>query len=312
MNVIIGILGIQGSGKTMLMTSYGKREYDRGKTIYSNYHLKKIDYIPIETLSDLHKMHDGIFLADELWLWLYSRLSMSKINNEIMKIVMLNRKRNLDIYYTAQLRRSVDVMLREVTTYFFYPFIIEEKYLAWYVTFPNGVIIKKMMYRQPLEYWGQFYDTTEEIKSIEKKYDVKEILEKGIILEEKFVKALKKIKKFRYIEHLPLSGKYSTWKYDVIGYTKGKTYAFDVKSSNQNFVNIHINPKELNIKIQNAYDHNAIPMLVFPRNDRIRITKSNMWYVHKLSFDSYLTTLTSYPRYSKLIKHSTFLSDYPF
>lgn len=181
MSKIIGIFGLQGTGKTMLLTILGKQDYDNGRTIYSNYHLRNIPYEPISSFEDIQKIKKGTFLADELWLWIFSRSSMSKINQELTKIVMLNRKRDVDIYYTAQLSREVDVLLRSVTNYWVYPvikpFIVKgsdgsEKtvFRLCYTTFnllgkrSNEVIIKNS-----LEYLGSFYDTHEEIKSLKKK-----------------------------------------------------------------------------------------------------------------------------------------------
>lgn len=63
MSDIVGIFGIQGSGKTMLMTRYGKNLCESGKDIYSNYHLKGISYTPVVSLNDIDKIKNGVFFS---------------------------------------------------------------------------------------------------------------------------------------------------------------------------------------------------------------------------------------------------------
>jgi hypothetical protein len=299
----------------MLMTRYGKKSYESGKDIYSNYHLNGIDYTPIASIRDIDKIKDGVFLADELWLWLFSRTSMTKLNQELMKIVMLNRKRNVDIYYTAQLHRSVDVMLREVTRFFVYPHIrpFQTKEgettfrLCFYITDLTGARSSLKMLKHPLSYWGQFYDTTEEISNLKQQEETP--LQKGIQLEEKFVKALSKIDFIKHVELLPNSGSHSTWNFDVVTYAKGKTLAFDVKGVCQSRVYLNIFGNGLQNKIKNAKEHNAVPYLAFPRNDRVQLTNPNYWYIYPLNHYSYLLSLSSNPAYKKLVKNSQKLVD---
>lgn len=312
MATILGIFGLQGSGKTMLMTSYAYRDFLNGKKIYSNYHLKGIDYIPISSLDDLHKMKNGVALLDELWLYLFSRTSQSNLNKEIMKLVMLNRKRGLDIYYTAQLNRSVDVMLREVTQYFIYPKLIPLKngdkviyHIKYGVFDRTGFLVSDVIVlKHDVNYWGQFYDTTQEIGSL--KTD-KSPIEKGIGVEKKFADALRKVKGFKYVELLPNSGWNSTWSYDVIGYRKDGVFAFDVKGIGNGRVYLDSYGNALKSKIRNAYEHNATPYIVFHMDNKKQLTNPKFWYIHKLNIYSYLLGLSSYPSYNKLVKNSELL-----
>jgi len=119
---IIGIFGLQGCGKTMAMTALGYLAHKKKVPIYSNYHLE-YPYTPIDTLEDINQIHDGVFLADELWLWCFSRSSQTKLNQDLIKIVMLNRKRNVTIVYTTQNIIQVDKLLRLVTTTWVEPHI---------------------------------------------------------------------------------------------------------------------------------------------------------------------------------------------
>lgn len=117
---IVGIIGLQGAGKTMLLTAFGYEGHKEGKQIYANYSLK-YPYTPITSFEDIEYMRRGIFLADEFWLWCFARSSMSKINQDLAKIIMLNRKRGISIFYTAQQRGQADKLLRNVTNYWIYP-----------------------------------------------------------------------------------------------------------------------------------------------------------------------------------------------
>jgi Holliday junction resolvase len=318
MSEIIGIFGLQGSGKTMYLTYLGKRDYEEGKTIYSNYHLNNIPYVPIASLDDIDKIKDGTFLIDECWLWLFSRTSMTKLNQELLKIIMLNRKRGVNIYYTAQLSRSVDVLLKEVTNYFVYPTIKPCHFkgendkevifrLCFYYRDLYGRETEECMLTKPLEYYGGYYDTKEEIGALKKNDDTP--LEKGIKLETIFGKALSKTKFFNHVEVIPFSGSHSSWGFDVIGYSTGKTYAFDVKGVCKSRVYLNAFGKTLQDKIQNAKSHNAIPYIAFPRNDRVQLTNPDYWYILPLNYYSYLLKLSSNPAYNKLVEHSKRLID---
>jgi Holliday junction resolvase len=323
MSTITGIFGLQGSGKTMLMTFFGVREQKKGKTVYANYHLKQIPYVSINTLEDIDKIKKGVFLIDECWLWVFARSSMSKMNQEMMKIVMLNRKRDVDIYYTAQLSRSVDVLLKEVTNYWVYPSIrpfskggVECEDIKFRLCFLRrdlcGRIVSSGEFVLPkdLSYYGGFYDTTEEITVLTKGENEDDVsFQKGIQLEETFSKALSKMKCFNHVEVLPNSGSTTTWGFDVIAYADGKTFAFDVKGVCKNRVYLNAYGKTLKDKIQNAKSHNAIPYIAFPRNDRVQLTNPEFWYVFPLNHYSYLLKLSSDPAYEKLVEHSERLAE---
>lgn len=314
MTIIAGFFGLQGSGKTMLMTYYAYQDFMAGVKIYSNYHLKNIDYVPISSLDDIRKMRDGVFLADELWLWLWSRTSQSNLNKELMKLVMLNRKRNLDICYTAQLHRSIDVMLREVTVLFYYPKIrrIEHDggvsyHVEYFILNRAGTPISpSYVLNKDVAYWGQFYDTAQEIGNLKTE---KSPIEKGIGVEKKFADALRKVKGFKHVELLPNSGWNTTWNYDVIGYRKDKVFSFDVKGIGNGRVYLDSYGASLKKKIRNAYEHNAVPYIVFHRDDKKQLTNPKFWYAHKLNIYSYLLKLSSYPSYNKLIENSELLID---
>jgi len=314
---ITGIFGKMGNGKTMLLAYLGVALKENGYNINSNFHLKTIDYNPIETLEDVDNVRDGVLLLDEMQLWVHARSGMSKLNQDLLRIIMMSRKRGLILFYTSQLYRTVDVLLREVTDYIIMPNIIPirqadergkptDKVLDFALCFQMFDIYKNpvcsIALKKPLDVYGSWYDTKEEIKSLTRGDPTS--LEKGIQLEETFSKALKKVKRFNHVEIIPNSGIHSSWSFDVIGYTHGKTLAFDVKGSCRDRVYLNSFGKSLSNKITNAKSHNAVPYIAFPRNDRVQLSNPNYWFICPLNQYSYLLTLSSNPAYKKLVENS--------
>lgn len=141
---IVAATGLQGCGKTLLLVSLAKKYYDQGFPIYSNITLKKPyfkDYTHITTLKQLEKMKYGFALLDEVWIWVYARSSMSKLNQDIIRIIMLNRKNDISIWYSMQLSQA-DKLLRGVTRYYLHP-IIEN-----YIQPDNEQYLKAKVYNQ--------------------------------------------------------------------------------------------------------------------------------------------------------------------
>ena len=216
---IVGIYGLQGCGKTMTLTAFGKKFSDMGKKIYSNYHLINIPYEPVDSLEDLNKVKHGVFLGDELWIWVNARTSMSKMNQEMTRIIMLNRKRGIDIYFTCQLTRTADVILREVTTEWIssviIPIIKGNKIINWTVKFykynAKGRLINKSVLSHNLDYWGKFFNTYQEIGKLKEKVD-----RPGIAAEEKLYHKLIEVLPKEWVYLLPNSGHGSPYPGEII------------------------------------------------------------------------------------------------
>jgi hypothetical protein len=118
--MLVGIFGNFGSGKTLLLTYLAlkyasKKNYD----VYANYHIerKRIQYLTPEKFIEINPPDSKrVFIAlDEVYLWLDSRVSTSKVNRLLSWIILQSRKRNMDIGYTAQLSTTVDMRLRAMT-----------------------------------------------------------------------------------------------------------------------------------------------------------------------------------------------------
>ena len=115
--MIIGIEGGLGSGKTILMTRYLVKDYLKGKKIYTNYHLKEIDYelIDMSRILDMHKngfnLNECSLGVDEITVFADCRRSGSVMNRLISYMILQSRKRNVDFYFTTQNLSMVDLRL---------------------------------------------------------------------------------------------------------------------------------------------------------------------------------------------------------
>ena len=323
MSEIIGILGLQGEGKTTLSTYIATQKHKQGKKIYCNYALKKIPFTPIGSLEDIAKVRHGVLILDEIWLWIFSRTSMSKINQEIMKIIMLNRKRGVDIVYTAQLERTVDVILREVTTVFLFPHIVSRTYnegeetehtintVRWHEKDLKGRRSKFNFIPHDLAYMGSFFDTNEEIEKLKKELTP---LEKGIGLEKDFDKVLKKSKEIMFTNLQDNSGNKSDYKFDILAIGWTDNYAFDVKSTGEksDYVSISEYGEDFENKIKSISRGNKLmfkPYYAFPVKENKYTTRVYDWYICPLDDNyEYFKRKNSPPRYTALIKKSTLLS----
>lgn len=312
-NLIAGIFGLQGSGKTALCSYLGKLYHDMGIPVYSNYHLN-FDFRPVTTLKEAQSVRNGVLLLDEVWMWCHARTSASKINQEMMKIILMNRKRNVDIIYTTQLKRTVDIILKEVTNFVSYPKMIpfeedgEKKFYISYISANlEGKIVKRNIVPYPIEVVGSWFNTWEEVKKPDS--EGKDPLSVGIGLEMDFLKAVKKKSCVLGAYLVPNSGKNSPFRCDVLVRTKKNTYAIDVKSSSTK-VSLTELGDTLKKKIQDIYGWGHKPMLAFPLVDRIRLTDPNAWYVYSLDHYCYVTRLKSMPYYNSLSKKSVLLSDW--
>ena len=130
--MIAGIVGKLGRGKTALLTAlayinktagsfYVKRllfpeifNMSNHFKVYANYKLK-FDFEPVTDFEQINTMNEGSAFLDELWLWADSRMSMSKKNQAVSMIALTSRKRDIDIYYTAQNWSRIDKRIRNIT-----------------------------------------------------------------------------------------------------------------------------------------------------------------------------------------------------
>ena len=112
--MIVFICSPMGTGKTLTLTGLGKYLQEIGFDIYSNYPVK-FPHKPITNPLEIDTIKNGIFLGDELWNWMDSRVSARKQNQVISGILLKSRKRGFHVLHTAQFFSQPDKRLREHT-----------------------------------------------------------------------------------------------------------------------------------------------------------------------------------------------------
>lgn len=171
--MIIGILGLEGTGKTMLgviiatiRKSQGAKIVSNVKTYkYNDYDFEKDFLFLIErTKSDRKKKPDNyLVFIDEIAQYLDARNSMRPINKKLTLKLMQIRKYGMDMIYTAQLLMSADIRLRKLTDTFLMPEYDKYKMtLSWKVVDVNGNSVDKKSITVNESIY-KLYDTYEDI-----------------------------------------------------------------------------------------------------------------------------------------------------
>lgn len=119
-----GIVGKMGGGKTLLMTYFLLvLRAELKLKVLANYSLKfPYEKIDMETLLDPknEQMRNCAIGLDEFWLFADSRNSASKVNKLISYILLQSRKRNVEIFVTAQRYDQLDKRFRSNADYIVY------------------------------------------------------------------------------------------------------------------------------------------------------------------------------------------------
>jgi hypothetical protein len=114
----VGINGVIGSGKTLTMTYFAYQAHKKGAKVLSNYGLNfphtLITSTDILNYADEHSQLKDCFLAiDEMHIFLDCRKSSK--NTALTYMILQSRKRGVNIYWTSQHFRQVDLRLRNNT-----------------------------------------------------------------------------------------------------------------------------------------------------------------------------------------------------
>lgn len=119
--MIVGIEGGLGTGKTILMVRYLKKDSENKHELYCNFGLKGVPYGPLDVLEIL-KMQEGkvtlqnVSIAiDEITVFADCRTSMKKLNRLLSYFILQTRKRNVTLYYTTQDINMIDLRLANHT-----------------------------------------------------------------------------------------------------------------------------------------------------------------------------------------------------
>ncbi len=137
--MIVGIIGDRGCGKTLSMAKTVMEMLKKGRQIYTNFHLNK-KHIPKKYHKQLHlidnkflkdykdfKLYKCCLFIDEIYIYIDARMSGSKKNRIWSYFINQTRKRDVDLYFTTQFFRQVEIRLRMNTEFFVFPAKITKK-----------------------------------------------------------------------------------------------------------------------------------------------------------------------------------------
>ncbi len=155
-----------GCGKTLALTYLAYRNYLKGMKIFSNYWLL-FPHVKIIKTSQLEKMREGFFAGDELWLWIDSRVSASKKNRVVSRILLSSRKKDVHFAYTTQSLQQVDVRIRRCTDFIAYPMMTPREDWCRLLIYSNPSLsyVKQFKFRT-VKYFPMF-DTREIVDVLE-------------------------------------------------------------------------------------------------------------------------------------------------
>lgn len=134
--MIVGIIGTRGSGKTITMAKTVKEALKKGKIVYTNFKINKkaiekkyhkkiklLDNKFFKNYKDF-KLYNCALFIDEIYVYIDSRTSGTKRNRLWSYFINQTRKRDVDLYFTTQFFRQVEVRLRDNTEFFVFPSVI--------------------------------------------------------------------------------------------------------------------------------------------------------------------------------------------
>jgi len=174
--MIVGIIGARGTGKTLSMAKTCDEMLKKGKTVYTNFHLnlksinkryhkqvKLLDNEFFKNYKDM-KLYNCCLFIDEIYVYIDSRMSGSKRNRIWSYFINQTRKRGVDLYFTTQFFRQVEIRLRMNTEFFVFPRIIkqDDKLIVINYIYKYGDRLKKIGIEKFLgNAYFNIYDTDE-------------------------------------------------------------------------------------------------------------------------------------------------------
>jgi hypothetical protein len=108
--MLVIILGTKGSGKTLFSTT---RALNSKREVYANYRIDIENYNHLEVMDLVDISNSVDIMIDEAYVWLESRISGFFLNRFLSYMLWQSRKRDIDMYLTAQKFRALDLRFRE-------------------------------------------------------------------------------------------------------------------------------------------------------------------------------------------------------
>jgi hypothetical protein len=112
--MIIGVIGGQGSGKSLFAALYTRYLMTLGVKAYANMELPGV--VQLESLTEIPATQDGkTFWLDEAMLYLDSRAFGSADSQEFTQFLLFIRKLSINMIWTTNAPHQVDKRLRDLT-----------------------------------------------------------------------------------------------------------------------------------------------------------------------------------------------------
>lgn len=170
--VLFAICGELGTGKTLSLAYLGwSNWFKKQRQVFSNIDLFGFPFTRVESIPDLDKMKDGVFLGDELWLWVDSWSGRDTKQKLTSSILLKSRRRGITIIYTSQSMSQVNLRIRNITDFVAYPLMSTDNSYCRLEIFrgPNPSISTRI---NPPIYFNvepvyAIFNTFEEVKPIE-------------------------------------------------------------------------------------------------------------------------------------------------
>ena len=161
----IGISGLLGSGKTLLLTVLGYYYEELGLDVKANYELDFGEKVDINELIHF-ELEDCALLLDEIETLIDSR-DNSKNNRNLTYFFLQSRKRRVFLGFTSQLLGAIDKRLRFITPVVFHAHtrlneFEDFTYTPFIESFPVPEMKKVLEYETAKKYFD-LYDTEEVI-----------------------------------------------------------------------------------------------------------------------------------------------------
>lgn len=135
---IIAIVGNLRGGKTLTLSYLAFNEWLKGQQIYSNYFLdfskdqERVTFLDVKKKNrkneeqerlnaEYEKLGQGFLAFDEIWQYADARKTSTRENELVSKILLRAGHEGFNVAYTTQRMRQVDVRLREITNFIFFP-----------------------------------------------------------------------------------------------------------------------------------------------------------------------------------------------